>query len=191
MRPAPSGTDSAASGSSSDPAAISSEPPPMSKSRICPAAHPNQRRTARNVKRASVSPPSTCRLWPSAASMRAITSAPFAASRTAEVAVASSSSTFSDCRDPARLGDRGHQGADALLGDRAVGGEVAHEAQHGALARGRERPPARAHIGDEQVDGVRADVEDSEAHSWSVARGARRGGAVRHPTRYDDRDARR
>ncbi len=93
--------------------------------------------------------------------------------------------------DPARLGHRGLQRADALLGDRAVGGEVAHEAQHGALARGRERSPSRAHIGDEQVDGVRADVEDSEAHSWSVARGARRGGGVRHPTRYDDRDARR
>ena len=61
MRPAPSGTDAAASGSSSEPAAISSDPPPMSNSRIWPAAQPNQRRTARNVNRASVSPPSTCR----------------------------------------------------------------------------------------------------------------------------------
>jgi hypothetical protein len=67
----------------------------MSNSRICPADHPNQRRTARNVNRASDSPPSTCSSWPSAASMRAITSAPFAASRTALVAVASSSTTFS------------------------------------------------------------------------------------------------
>ncbi|KQY98573.1 hypothetical protein ASD19_06975 [Microbacterium sp. Root53] len=61
-----------------------------------PADHPNQRRTARNVKRASVSPPSTCRLWPSASSMRAITSGPLAASRTADVAVGSSSRTFSE-----------------------------------------------------------------------------------------------
>ena len=72
--------------------------------------------------------------------------------------------------DRTRLGDRRDQGAHALFGDRAVGVEIAHETQHGALARGRERPPSRAHIGDEQVDGVRADVEDSEAHSWSVAR---------------------
>jgi len=68
----------------------------MSKSSIWPAAHPNHRRTARNVKRASVSPPSTCSGCPSASSMRAMTSAPFVASRTADVAVARSSSTFSD-----------------------------------------------------------------------------------------------
>ena len=69
------------------------------------------------------------------------------------------------CRHPTGFAHRLLQGADAVLGDRAVGREVAHEAQHGALARGRERPPSRPHIGDEQVDGVRADVEDSEAHA--------------------------
>ena len=66
--------------------------------------------------------------------------------------------------DRARLATAVLERDDALLGDRAVGVEVAHEPQHGALARRRERPPAGSHVGDEQVDGVRADVEDSEAH---------------------------
>lgn len=65
----------------------------MSNSRICPADQPNQRRAARKVKRASSDPPSTCRLIPITASICAITSAPFVASRMALVAVASSSET--------------------------------------------------------------------------------------------------
>ena len=95
IRPAPRATDAAASGTSSSPAAISSDPPPMSRSSSWPADHPNQRRTARKVSAASVSPSRTCSGWPSARSIRAITSVPLRASRTALVAVASSSSTFS------------------------------------------------------------------------------------------------
>ena len=56
----------------------------------------------------------------------------------------------------------------ALVGDRAVGAEVAHEPQHRARARGRERPSTGADIGDEQVDGVRTDVEDSQAHGTTL-----------------------
>jgi hypothetical protein len=52
------------------------------------------------------------------------------------------------------------EGADALLGDRPVGREEPHESQHGTPARGRERPPARVHVGDQQMDGVRPDVEN-------------------------------
>ena len=58
-RPAPSGRDCATSGASSDPTAISSEPPPMSKTASRPDDQPNQRRTARKVSRASSSPGST------------------------------------------------------------------------------------------------------------------------------------
>ena len=58
-RAAPSGSDQATSGASSAPPAISSEPPPMSKTASRPADQPNQRRTARNVSRASSSPDST------------------------------------------------------------------------------------------------------------------------------------
>ena len=64
IRPAPSGSDSATSGSSSMPAASSSEPPPMSRTSSRPALQPNQRRTARKVSRASSSPVSTCRSTP-------------------------------------------------------------------------------------------------------------------------------
>src|SRR5437868_6748342 len=48
-RPAPSGSEKAASGSSSIPTAISSEPPPMSTTSNRPDDQPNQRRTARKV----------------------------------------------------------------------------------------------------------------------------------------------
>src|SRR6218665_1111247 len=58
-RPAPSGTDSATSGTSSMPCASSSEPPPISNSRMHPDDQPNQRRTARNVSLAWSVPEST------------------------------------------------------------------------------------------------------------------------------------
>ena len=67
------------------------------------ADQPNQRRTARKVKRASDSPPSTWSSCPRASSMRAMTSGPFFASRTALVAVASISSTFSLAATPRAL----------------------------------------------------------------------------------------
>ncbi len=72
--------------------AISSEPPPMSKSRIRSADQPYQRRTARNVRRASSSPESTCSSTPVSRATRARTSSPFAASRMADVAKGRSSS---------------------------------------------------------------------------------------------------
>ena len=131
--------------------------------------------------------------------MRAITSGPFAASRTAEVAVASSSSTRSaaaTARASATAAPRARTPSSLI---EPSGAEVAHEAQHGALARRGERPAARAHVGDQQMDGVRTDVEDSEAHGLRVSRAHDRRGrfasgrrATRHPlTRYDERDVRR
>ena len=78
--------------------------------------------------------------------------------------MASSSSTFSDLGHRPCLANRVLERDDALLDDRAVGSEIAHQTQDGALARGRERSPAGSHVGNEQVDGVRADIEDSEAH---------------------------
>ena len=76
IRPAPSGSDRATSGSSSMPLASSSEPPPMSSTSSCPALQPNQRRTARNVSRASSSPVSTCRSTPVRWRIRSSTSRP-------------------------------------------------------------------------------------------------------------------
>ena len=87
-RPAPRGTDTATSGSSSVPDASSSEPPPMSSSRIRPLDHPNHRRAARKVMRASSSPDSTWISSPVSARTRASTCSPLVASRMADVAKA-------------------------------------------------------------------------------------------------------
>ena len=91
-RPAPSGTDVATEGSALVPIAISNEPPPMSKSRMRPALHPNQRRTAENVIAASWSPDSSVSVTPEVDCTCSSTSLPLVASRMAEVANASRSS---------------------------------------------------------------------------------------------------
>ena len=52
-RPAPSGSEATASGSSSIPEATSREPPPMSMTSSRPDDQPNQRRAARKVSLAS------------------------------------------------------------------------------------------------------------------------------------------
>src|SRR5882757_6941465 len=90
-RPAPSGSDSATSGSSSTPLDSSSEPPPMSMLMIRPGLQPYQRRTARKVSRDSSTPLSTLSATPVSARTLARTSSEFLASRTADVAKAISS----------------------------------------------------------------------------------------------------
>ena len=92
-RPAPSGSDAIASGSSSIPVATSSEPPPMSITSSRPEDQPNQRRAARKVRRASSWPVITLICAPVCSRIRARTCSPFTASRTAEVANAMISST--------------------------------------------------------------------------------------------------
>ena len=92
-RLAPSGSDTATTGSSSWPAAISSEPPPMSSSSSRPEDQPNQRRAARKVSLDSSVPGRTWMRTLVSASIQASSSSPFAASRTADVANASSSCT--------------------------------------------------------------------------------------------------
>ena len=92
-RPAPSGSDAIASGSSSIPVATSSEPPPMSITSSRPEDQPNQRRAARKVRRASSLPVITLICAPVCLRILARTCSPFTASRTAEVANAMISST--------------------------------------------------------------------------------------------------
>ena len=92
-RPAPSGSEATASGSSSIPEATSSEPPPMSITSSRPEDQPNQRRAARNVSRASSWPVITLICAPVCSRILARTCSPFTASRTAEVANAMRSST--------------------------------------------------------------------------------------------------
>ena len=88
--PAPAGTDNATVGSSSEPMATSSEPPPMSITSRRPASQPYHRRAARKVRRASSTPESTVTGCPMASSMRRRILPPFGASRNADVASTSS-----------------------------------------------------------------------------------------------------
>ncbi len=164
-RPAPSGSDWATSGASSDPTAISSEPPPMSNTASRPDDQPNHRRTARNVSRASSSPGSTSMSTP-------------VRSRTC-------SSTSSELRrvPDRRRGEPGHllaalvlghlhrrrdearQRLDALVGHRPRGVEVLRETQRLlVLVRRHGRGTPRG-VDDEEVPGVRADVENAQPHA--------------------------
>ncbi len=70
-----------------------------------------------------------------------------------------------DGGDLAGLRDGGDERRDPFVGDGAVRREVAHEPQHRPPTRRRQRTTAGSNVGDQQMDGVRADVEDSEAHA--------------------------
>lgn len=85
-RPAPRGTEIAASGSARVPEAISMEPLPMSRGSIRPADQPYQPRAARKVSRASSRPLMKLAWIPVAASISARTASWLVASRMAEVA---------------------------------------------------------------------------------------------------------
>ncbi len=79
-----------------------------------------------------------------------------------------------------RLGHGVHQSRDSGRSDLAVRSEVAHQAQHRALTRRGQWSSAGPHVGDEQMDGVRTDVEDSQAHGSTVA--PRRSRSARGPS---------
>ena len=93
-RDAPSGKETVASALSSSPTAISSDPPPISKTKSLPLDQPSQRRTARNVIRASSSPDSTCKSISNFLFISCNISLPFLASRIADVAKAKISSVL-------------------------------------------------------------------------------------------------
>ena len=81
------------------------------------------------------------------------------------------------------VGHRGDDGVHTLVADRALGGEVAHEAQHGPVRRLRDGWAAAVGVDDEQVDGVRSDVQHPESHA-SHATASRRvtgGSQAGHP----------
>ena len=158
-RAAPSGSEIATSGSSSRPAAISSDPPPMSSMSTRPEDQPNQRRQARKVSRASSSPVSTLIATPVPSWTEASTSSPLAASRTAEVAKASSSSTplssaicsASSTNSPKLPGDAGRQPVPVV--------QVIAEMQLGLVGEHRQRPPALMGVDHQEVHRIGADVQ--------------------------------
>ena len=168
-RAAPSGIDQATSGHSSPPAAISSDPPPMSKTASRPDDQPNQRRTARNVSRASSSPGSTPmstpvrslhlaqhlvgvarRRGPPRSRTASISSQPLSSATSRAEATKSASASM-----PAR-------------DDRAGLVEVLGEPQRLLVGVGRERGGALVGVDHQQVAGVGTDVEHAQAHGANL-----------------------
>ncbi|CAM5332392.1 hypothetical protein SCALM49S_01371 [Streptomyces californicus] len=169
-RPAPSGRETAVSGSSSMPTAISREPPPMSRTSSFPADQPNQRRAARKVSRASSSPLRTARSTPVSIRTRSSTSSALVASRTAEVANGRTSSHPLVLGRPERLDDRRHQPVHAERADRTGFVEEFGEPQLGLVRVRGQRAGAGVGVDHQQVNRVRTDVEDSESHTGTLLR---------------------
>ena len=171
-RAAPIGIDQATSGSSSAPPAISSEPPPMSKTASRPADQPNHRRTARKVSRASSSPGRTAMRTPVSSATWSRTASQLSASRTAEVANPSMScAPLSSATTTASATNL----VSALMPDRVISPslEVLGEAQRLLVGVRRQRGRAAVGVDHQEMTGVGADVEDAEAHAPEST--------VRHP----------
>ena len=126
---------------------------------------PNQRRTARNVSRASSSPGRTCSRTPVSSRTRRMTSSPLVASRSADVANDMSSSTSR--RSAVRRASR--DDLDKLVGTGVGEGAVAVEQrgqpQRRALARGRLRVRAGVGVDDQQPHRVGTHVQHAEPHA--------------------------
>ena len=101
---------------------------------------------------------------PVSASMRSTSSLPLAAVRIALVALAMTSLA------PERVGElaQAPDGRDRAVGrgrrDAAVAGDVVAEAQHLLLPGDRRERAVEVHVGDEEVEGVRSEVERGDAH---------------------------
>ena len=140
----------------------------MSTTSSRPEDQPNQRRAARNVSLASFSPDSTRMRAPVRSWIRASTSSPLPASRTAEVAKAMKSSTplSSAIRSASATTSvsRSSPTCDSVLSALQVGGER----QLDLVREGGQRTRAGIGIDDQHVHGVRADVEYPQSHDSTV-----------------------
>ena len=145
--------------------AISSEPPPMSRTSSFPADQPNQRRAARKVSRASSSPVRTARSTPVSSSTRASTSSALLASRTADVANGSTSSHALVLGGLQRVGDRRDQPVHAVGSDRPVLVEQFGQPQLRLVRMRGQRARAGVRVHHQQMNRVRTHVEDSESHT--------------------------
>ena len=150
------------------PAAISSEPPPMSSMSTLPEDQPNQRRAARNVSRASSWPDSTWMCAPVSSRISASTSSPLAASRTAEVANASSSSTPLSSAICSASPTKARSCSAPLVGQPAAVLQVITEPQLGLVGEDRGRPRAVVRVHDQEMHRIGADVQDTESHTLTL-----------------------
>ena len=142
----------------------------MSRQISRPALQPNQRRTARNVSRASSSPDSTCRSTPVSSRTRSSTSAELlrvAHRRRGEREQLVAVRVPSACRRGAER--RPDQRVGARRGEVAALVDVLGQPQHALprVLRGRLR--AAVGVDDQQVHGVRTDVQHAQPHSEAYA----------------------
>ena len=164
-RPAPSGSETATSGSSSTPPAISSEPPPMSSDQQPPRRPaepaPDGEERQPGLVAAGQHPQVDAGLGADPARARPRRCG---ASRRAEVAKASISSTpWSSATSRHDSTNRTSASApSAAIGP--SGPEVLGELQLDLVRGRRQRPGAAVGVHDEQVHGVRADVEHPQPH---------------------------
>ena len=160
-RAAPSGSEIATSGSSSMPAAISRDPPPMSSMSTRPEDQPNQRRQARKVSRASSSPGSTLIATPVPVPDRgqhlvAVGGVPYRRGGEGEqflhALVLGDLQRLVDER-PQLPGDAGRQPVPVL--------QVIAEVQLRLVGEHRQRPPALMGVNHQEMHRIGADVQDT------------------------------
>ena len=167
--PAPSGTERATSGTSSMPCVSSSEPPPMSKSRMLlgrpavPAPH-GEEGQVRLVFAGKHLEFDVGLAGDAIEHLFAVGGLADGRRREGEELVEAGLAGDRRC-----VADGGDDRRDALLADRAVGLEVPHESKHRLVGRHRDRPRPAMGIDHDEVHGVGSDVENTEAHTASVA----------------------
>ena len=164
-RPTPRGTLVAQRRPAESPITSSTLPPPMSTHSAGAGSSTRLARTAAKIKRASSSPLITSTSTPVSASMRSTSALPLVAVRMALVALAMTScvpSASASWRSRRTLATaRSAERSD----DPSVAGHVVTQAQHVLLARDRLERAVGVHVGDEQMEGVRSEVERRDAHA--------------------------
>ena len=149
----------------------------MSATSRVPADQPNQRRAARKVSRASSSPLSTSSETPVRSTTAASTSSPFGASRMALVTKPLRSSTPWSSATSRHSCTKSASRSRPSSAIRPPSVTCSREPQVDLVLRGGQRLGARVRVDHEQVDRVRSDVDDPEAHAPNVV--ADRGAAPR------------
>ena len=177
-RPAPSGSETATPGSSSTPAAISSEPPPMSSISSRPDDQPNQRRAARNVSRDSSAPGSTrmstrVSVLDPGEQLVAVVRVPHRRGRERQQLLHSLV-----LRDAQRLVHEVAQLHRAFPGQPVRGVKVVAEPQLSLVRERGNGPRALVCVNDKQMDGVGPDVQDPQAHTKTLPPLAQQKGTV-------------
>ncbi len=136
----------------------------MSRTSSRPEDHPNQRRAARNVSRASSWPDSTGMSMPLRSRIAARTSSPLTASRIAEVANATTSSTPLSSAMRSASSTKACSRSAPSLGQAVAVVDVGGEPQFVLVGERGQRRRALVCVHHQQMHGIGAHIEDTESH---------------------------